>query len=81
MGGGGVGWGVRTVGAQHVKYADSSKQLMVGELRVLHGWLDLLFLFGLCVTLLFSISVRYGVRTIKNTGAVSVIPRKMEICL
>ena len=44
--------GVKTVGAQHVKNADSCKHFMVGESRELHGWLDLHFL-GLCSTLLF----------------------------
>jgi len=43
---------VKTVGAQHVKNADSCKHLMVGESRELHGWLDLHFL-GLCSALLF----------------------------
>jgi hypothetical protein len=48
------GEGVKTVGAQHVKNADSCRYMMVGavESRELHGWLDLHFL-GLCSTLLF----------------------------
>ena len=74
----GGSWRVRTVGAQHVKNADSSEHLMVGESRELYGWLDLHFF-----RIMFYSAVRYGVFTIKDTGTVSEVRcnKELSVCI